>query len=224
MLFLPGDGFFVGPASASGDLTLGGSCLLHGAISPNTGSQLTQFARVRIDTGAFSIPDWQLPDIRFLYSWKCNIHEGSFSYRYLRNSIEIVEYIEGTGDHDCFPYENYPEAFQEVHRELKGVSESDQQIIRQLNSPDCDPAFEFSSPRADELSVPRHQFGGIPYLLDPEMPEKECILCDKEMLLVAAIGNDSYSNEYGFSGNDFVQILYWACPKCHVISALNFCD
>lgn len=223
-MFLSGDGFFVGPASATGGLILGGTCALKGAISPNTGARLTQFAHVHIEARAFSIPGWELPDIRFLYSWKCNLHEDSFSYRYLGNSIEVVEYIKGTGDHEGFPYENYPEAFQEVRRELQRVSEGDQQLIRQLNSPDCDPDLEYDNPRARELSTPTHQFGGIPYLVDPELPEKKCILCDKEMLLVAAIGNDSYSNEYGFSGNDFVQILYWACPKCHVVSALNFCD
>lgn len=224
MKFIPGDGYFIDAVDKSGDVLLGGLCSIAGAVSPNTGMALTQFARVTLTRDAFWISGWELPEVHFLYSWKCKIHEGDFSYRYINNRLEIIEFCAGTDDSEGFPYDDYPILFDEVSVGLKKIPKEDQAIILELNSPNCDPDLKFNNARADKLSIPTHQFGGEPYLVNPEAAGKNCPVCGREMLEVASIGNDSYSENCGFSGNDFVQVLYWACAPCRVISARNFCD
>jgi len=221
---LPGDGYFAGTASANGELTIGGRCSSNGAISPNTGLPLTQFACVRLNPESFCIPGWPMPEIHFLYSWKCRIHEGDFSYRYVNGDLEVVEFCKGVGDSEGFPYDDYPVQFDEIRLQLQRMTKEDQSIIIELNDPDCDPDLKYDNERASDLSEPMHQFGGMPYLISPEETSKDCVICGCEMFLTASIGNNSHSNNEGFSGNDFVQVVYWTCPECHVVSARNFCD
>lgn len=170
------------------------------------------------------IKGWGSSQIHFLYSWTCGIHEGDFSYRYLNGDIEVVEYSRSNGSYDGFPYDNYPLIFDPKVFDLEAVGTDDQDIILKLNSPDCDSGFIFSNPRADFLSMPAHQFGGVPYLAAGNDHQKNCVLCKNEMHLIASISNESYSDNEGFSGNDFVQVVYWICPSCQVVSAQNFCD
>ncbi|WP_211443996.1 hypothetical protein [Collimonas humicola] len=224
MGFLLGNGYFAGPPSESGALMIGGRTSLRGAVSPNTGLALTQFARISLGPGGFLVPGWTLPEMHFLYSWKCKIHEGDFSYRYVNGEIEIVEFCKGTDDYDDFPYENYPPFFEQVRLSLQRIEKEDQSIILKLNEVDCEPNFKFNDTRANQLSVPTHQFGGVPYLHFSSAHRKDCVICGHEIPVVASIGNNSYSNNEGFSGNDFVQVVYWACSSCNVLSASNFCD
>lgn len=224
MKFLTGKGFSVAPFGIANDVLFGGCCELSGAISPNTGLALTQFARLRLDQERFWIPAWNLPEIHFLYSWKCKIHEGEFSYRYVNGAIEVVEFCRGFENNDDFPYEDYPLLFDETWHELSVVDDEDHAILVELNNPDGDPDFKYDNDRAWQLSVPRHQFGGVAYLLDPDSLGKCCPICNDEMTVVATIGNDSFSKNDGFFGHDFVQVVYWACGPCKVVSAINYCD
>lgn len=224
MKFLAGNGFSISHLVGASDVLFGGCCELSGAISPNTGLPLTQFARLTLDRGRFWIPAWTLPEIHFLYSWKCKIHEGDFSYRYVNGTIEVVEFCEGFENYEGFPYEDYPLFFEETYCELNAIDDEDHAIIVELNNPDGDPDFKYGNDRAWQLSVPRHQFGGVPYLLDSDNPEKYCPICNDEMTVVATIGNDSFSKNDGFFGNDFVQVVCWACGPCQVVSARNYCD
>ena len=224
MKILPGDGYIVGSASDNGELSIGGQCSFKGAISPNTGEALTQFACARLNPESFWIPGWSVPEIHFLYSWKCNISKGDFSYRYVNGDLEVVEFTEGKDDCEGFPYDDYPVLFDEVLLQLQRMTKEDQAVISELNKPDCDPDFKYDNNRAFELSKPMHQLGGVPYLISPDDAVKDCPICGREMFLVASIGNNSYSQNEGFSGNDFVQVVYWACPECCVVSTRNFCD
>lgn len=224
MKILPGDGYVPGPASEMRDLTIGGQCSLKGAVSPNTGTALTQFACAQVNPERFWIPRWPVTEIHFLYSWKCNIHKGDFSYRYVNGELEVVEFCKGIDDCEGFPYDDYPVHFDEVRFQLQRMTKEDQALIIELNKSDCDPDFKYDNDRAFELSRPMHQFGGVPYLIAPDDANKNCPICSAEMFLVASIGNDSYSENEGLSGNDFVQVVYWACPECSVISARNLCD
>jgi hypothetical protein len=224
MKFLPGEGFFASQAVHGESLIFGGTCLLNGAVSPNTGLPLTQLVQVEINAESFSIPGWERDEIHFLYSWKCKIHEDDFSYRYTNAGIEVIEFCEGVDDYDGFPYDDYPIFFPEARVRLLRIQGNDQSIILQLNSSNCDPEFKFGNPRGRQLSIPTHQFGGVPYLVDSSAEGKICAICGNEMPLVASVGNKSFSPNEGFSGNDFVQILYWTCSSCGVVSARNFCD
>jgi hypothetical protein len=148
-----------------------------------------------------------------------------FSYRDTDQRIEIVEFGHGASDHEGFPYVGYPSSFPPVPCELVQISKSDQMIISKLNaSAFTNPDYKYSTIGAEELAQPRHQFGGEPFLLDPNAHEKHCPVCKNEMLLFASIANDNYSDSDGFFGNDFVQILYWICSSCQIVSARNYAD
>jgi hypothetical protein len=218
---LAGNGFFLGHESSRGVLTIGGSCELAGAISPNTGLPLTQHAAARMNTQEFFVPDFDETMLHFLYSWKCNISKGDFTYQYIGGRLEILDFVEGQDDFEGFPYENYSILFPAVKFDLRPVSDGDRLLISILNDPEGDNGFKFESERASELSVPAHQFGGLPFLLRSDMDNRCCAVCGREMLLTAAIGNKCFSNDDGFFGNDFVQLVYFTCGPCKVITAVN---
>jgi hypothetical protein len=217
---LPGNGFFLSNIASSGPVTIGGACELGGALSPNSGLPLTQHAAVRMSVSGFGVPDFDVPMLHFLYSWKCNISMGDFTYRYLGSRIEILDFVEVADDYEGFPYEKYPVVFPSVSFELGPISYSDKLIIAILNDPDGDDEFKFESERASELSIPAHQFGGMPFLLNSNI-NKYCYVCGQEMLLTASIGNNCFSSSNGFFGNDFVQLVFFTCAPCKVVSALN---
>lgn len=221
MKIIAGKGYFLGMRVFEGPAVIGGACALAGAISPNTGLPLTQHAVVKLGANGFAMPNWDLPELHFLYSWKCCISQGDFSYRYTGGRLEIIEYTAGGDDSDGFPYNDYPVIFPPVQFLLRPVPEEDQDLIRRLNDTRIDQGFRFDSERAGQLSVPTHQFGGLPFLLDPLVGEKRCVVCGFEMELVASIGNHCYSRDEGFFGNDFVQLLFFGCASCRVLSAVN---
>lgn len=219
-----GTGYLLGECMADGPVVVGGACGLQGAISPNTGLPLTQHAAVKLGVSGFVLPDWDVPEIHFLYSWKCCISEGDFSYRYVADRLELIEYTTGAGDFDGFPYRHYPVVFPAVRFLLRPVAEGDQELMVRLNGSQVERDVRFEDARADRLSIPTHQFGGMPFLLDPSMEQKPCVLCGGEMELVASIGNQCFSHEEGFFGNDFVQLVYFGCGRCQVLSAVNVAD
>lgn len=224
MKYFSKNAYFVGEMSSMGLLTIGGECELSGALSPNTSLPLTQHARLELSKDYLWLNDWPGNAIHFLYSWKCAIHEGYFSYQYGDKKIDIIEYTRGDDDYYGFPYEGYPGIFEEKKFELKLATEAEQAVIAKLNEPDCEPEYQFDDPDANRLSIPTHQFGGQPYFLGGVPEAKRCPNCSKEMELLSSIGNESYSDNDGFFGNDFVQLLYWICSDCRVISVDNIAD
>ncbi len=71
-------------------------------------------------------------------------------------------------DYSEFPYENYPESFQEIRFSLKALTNEEQDVILQLNQDDEISVFDNPNPEFIRLSIPTHQFGGVPFLLDPQ--------------------------------------------------------
>ncbi|WP_343818097.1 hypothetical protein ISN75_21175 [Dyella marensis] len=218
---LSGSGRFFGQRVSQGPAVIGGTCRLQGAISPNTGLPLTQHAAVKLGASGFAIPNWDVPEVHFLYSWKCCISQGDLSYRYASGRLEIIEYTAGTEDFAGFPYDGYPVVFPAAQFLLRPIPEEDQEIIARLNNTELDQGFKFENARAGQLSIPTHQFGGVPFLLNPLMEEKRCVACGDEMVLIASIGNNSFSHDGGFFGNDFVQLVFFGCDRCKVLSAVN---
>lgn len=214
----------MGPPSPTGVLTIGGQCNLPGAVSPNNRRPLTQHARLELSHRYLWPDKWPTPCFHFLYSWTCAIHEGDFSYQYAATDIRIIEYNAGDGDYSGFPYDEYPVAFRPKTFDLAPLSEGEQATIVKLNEPDCDPDYQFDDPLAERLSIPTHQFGGTPYLLGAPIDQKLCVLCGAEMGILSSIGDEAHSSNEGFFGNEFVQLIFWVCTNCHVISATNFAD
>jgi hypothetical protein len=189
------NGFFAGSCARDGVLTVGGRVDLEGAVSPNNGLPLIQHASLRLKPDLFWIPKWTAGEIRFLYSWKCNIHLGDFSYRHTSDTVIVMEYQRGVdGAALDFPYADYPIAFEPVVLKVEPIPSDDQRTILALNA---DPQLAYRDSQTERLAQPRHQFGGTPYLLQGKIEAKHCIVCHEEMSVIASIGNEAYSDDRG---------------------------
>jgi hypothetical protein len=136
-----------------------------------------------------------------------------------------VEYTKSERREVDFPYSDYPRRFDPVGFNLEPISAADREIIEILNGPNAtDYELQYEPGRARELAQPRHQFGGLPFLLQSDSCSQTCPTCGIEMILIAAIANENFSTPEGFFGEDFVQVVYWCCEECQVISAQNFAD
>jgi hypothetical protein len=192
---------FVGAPSAEGPLTIGGTCSLPGAKSPINGRPLLQYAEVRLEREGFWIEGWRSENIHFLYSWKCSIMSGYFSYRQADGAITVLEVHKSSRQpvSSNFPYAEYPEAFE----------------ARQ---------FQFATEPTESTNDPLHQFGGTPIVVMQWVDPKACIGCGAEMPLAATLGDRNFSTKQGFVRNSGVQIVYWVCPTCQIVAARNYCD
>lgn len=74
-----------------------------------------------------------------------------------------------------------------------------------------------------DICQPRHQIGGIPYLVQQEFDEMVCPICGRRMPFLAAIADEAPEG-HSFTVNDHVQVLYYFCIDCYVISAIQRCD
>lgn len=190
-----------------------------GAVSPNSGRRLLQLAllnttdqRLELQTASFEV----LP---LLYSWTCDISQGTFTYRVGPGKVDLLDFQQGQAYSD-FPYESYPDAFPPLSMALSPIDANDQQIILQLNDRD---ARRASPHQRTDLDHPRHQVGGIPRLMQDEEFSLKCPHCTSEMPMFASIA-DANGTPRGFTNNPYVQVIYHLCRACWVISCYNICD
>jgi len=111
ILYLHQNGAVLGDASSDGGISLGGICPFAGAMSPNNGLPLTQLAVVELDAIGLDSSGWRVAKISFLYSWKCGIFEGDFSYRIIDGAVDILEHASGNPDVEDFPYPDFQIVF-----------------------------------------------------------------------------------------------------------------
>jgi hypothetical protein len=222
-LFKPAQGYFVEIVSPGTPLhfahALGGLTSIKGATSPNSKRPLLTLLTLdgtdpRLDLGAFTSA---LP---LLYSWTCPISQGVFSYKFLPEKIEVIEYVDGDPYID-FPYRNYPESFPIRPVKLIPVTAHQQDLIASLNS-----RQEIASDgevALAEIDIPRHQVGGEPRLMQRPLRNLKCCNCKEPMPIFASVANDS-GTPSGFAGNDFVHVIYHLCRTCVLFSAYNMVD
>ena len=223
-MYSPQNGVVPGDADPVGGIILGGSCPFTGAISPNNGLPLTQLAMVEVGAIGLAPSEWRGMQISFLYSWKCGIFEGDFSYRVDEGVIEILEFESGAPNVEDFPYSDFPVVFPPKSYQAKSLTLDERDQMALVNGmTEQNIPVDVDGPLWD-LTSPRHQFLGVPYLLDPDGCEKNCPQCSKRMFVLATIANQIDGFEEGFFGNDFVQVVYLACNECNILSARNFAD
>ena len=200
---------------------LGGHCGLDGAISPNSGRSLLQMAQLTTDSPELLALAFPLPKLPLLYGWSCAISDGPLQYRVTSGSVEIVEFRKGDA-YDDFPYEDYPDFFPEISMHSVALTAHEQAAIDHANSNGIN--FSTLTDDLERILRPNHQLGGSPYVGTEIQLQCKCRSCGGIMNFVAAIGNNCVSDERGFMGNDYAQLLYFVCDTCHLISAENFCD
>jgi hypothetical protein len=202
------DGFqhyFCGPQSIAG------------AICPNCTKPLLCF--FRIDTRDERLrPLSGVPSLPLLFCWRCNLAQARFFYAVGSDSVQLLKYRRGMQP-SSFPYPDYPNFFEGVSAELVPIPDDVQAMIRHLNRGEIDQSQE----PVRELAIPRHQLGGEPYLLQKHWPTVTCPRCIQSMPFLATIG-DQATDPRGFTGNQYVQVIYHYCRTCRCIGAYQQCD
>ena len=210
-------GYFLEPTKRRSPHALCGPQHIDGAISPNSGLPLLLVASLDPADTRLGISRSRTDTLHLLYSWTCGISDGDFTYRQSAQGVEILAYNKGPAHHD-FPYANYPVFFPRVAVELQALTSEEQATIRQINKRGV--LLEDRSPR---LAVPRAQVGGEPRLMQFPLSTCVCPVCGGSMPLFASVGNGTGS-ALGFTDNDFVQMVFFLCDTCTVVTAYDMCD
>jgi hypothetical protein len=213
-------GYFLEPTKHRSPHALCGPKHIDGAVSPNSGLPLLLVASLDPADTRLGISRSKTDTIALLYSWTCGISDGDFTYRQSAQGVEILAYNKGPA-HGDFPYSNYPVFFPRVAVELQALTSEEQTAIRQINRREVGSVS--IARRFPRLAVPRAQVGGEPRLMQWPVSTCVCPVCGGSMPLLASIGNGTGS-ALGFTDNDFVQMVFFLCDTCTVVTACNMCD
>ena len=215
-------GYFItaSKSDASSAHSLCGDQSIRGAISPNSGLPLLLVASLDLTDPRLGITDPRLKTLHLLYSWTCPISDGEFTYRETDSGVQVLKYTAGP-PHKDFPYDKYPPSFPRITAQLQQVDQHEQSIIRALNRRENDPIL--LEEQFPQLATPRSQVGGEPRLMQWPLPQRTCPECGEAMPLLAAIGDENGTSR-GFTGNPFVQLLYFFCVPCGAVTTYNITD
>jgi hypothetical protein len=215
---IPSKGYFVTPCAANEceyRHMVGGSHEISNAQCPNCRKPLLRLLSLDAKDPRLTLEHDGLDFIPLFLCWTCNVAQAPFYYRLAGNgSVEIVAFERGGIEAD-FPYEGYPVVFPERPCRLEDIPYSVQQAFEEANA-----GREIELGR--DIRRPRHQVGGQPLVLD-SYSAMRCITCQKRMAFLAAVGNDS-GTEQGFVGNPYVQMLFHYCRTCQVIGVYHRTD
>lgn len=220
-------GYFV---EYSGEATAGseyqhffcGSHEVPGAWCPNCNKPLLLFLALDTTDPRLNLKEHPFRILSLFFCWTCNIAQKPLYYQFsVDGSVSLLEYGCGGGEPD-FPYEDYPVYFPGAPALLVPIPDVFQTILTLLNMGEIY-AYAIHK-RHPDLQKPRHQVGGEPFLVQ-QNPDYEmiCPLCKRRMPFWASIGDDCLDPR-GFTGNEWVQVIYNYCQRCRVIGAFQQCD
>lgn len=192
------------------------------AICPNCKKPLLRYLMLDLSDDILEFPKTDLSSLSFFFCWTCNIAQSFFFYKTIdMGEIKILSYEKGGCSND-FPYIDYPLNFPESRALLKQIPNDIQNAISQVNSGKVD-EYDFDK-ETRFFMRPKHQIGGEPYLVQGELTEEIiCPECKQNMKLLASFGDDC-NDTRGFTGNTYVQVLYFFCSTCSVLCAYQQCD
>jgi hypothetical protein len=154
-----------------------------------------------------------------LFCWTCNIAQQPFCYTWFQSGAVRLDRFGSGGASLGFPYAQYPICFPMVEARLVPIERQQQDLIRGINSGEVDltDAYETSL----DIAKPRHQVGGEPYMVtawENRHPTPICCHCEADMQFLASMA-DYCLDPRGFTGDEFVQLLYFVCTECRAIEA-----
>lgn len=213
-------GVLPGRSYPEGLIQLGGPCTFAGAVSPNTGEPLTQHVLLGAETRCVVEAGWK-GSMPLIFGWKCAIHLADFTYQVLDDRVTLLRYGEGDVDVDDFPYPDYPIIFPALRFDARDVTLDEAAQWSTLNAMALHGELVDSDSPLWDAAQPRHQFGGEPYLLNPADAEATCPLCGGSMPVFATVSDDAGVEKQPFFVNAFVQLVYFLCASCRVLTARN---
>lgn len=189
---------------------------------PNCNKPLLQFFSFDARDQRLGLSECSFTRLPLVYCWQCSVSQHPFIYS-INTTGENINYISyGKGDmYFDFPYKNYPVSFAESSIQFVPLSSLEQKIIKQYNR---NPNSLLSVPEEFRyLFRPQIQYGGEPYLCQFPLNPLFCPICCGNMFFLCSV-TDNAEKDYVFTGNDYVQVLYFLCPVCSVITAIQMCD
>jgi hypothetical protein len=219
------------PADPSFDHTLGGKHDLAGAYC--FPCKLPYLLMMSLDTrdprlglsfphGRFEDPlhrQRPLHELPLLYCWSCG---PCLDYRINpEGGIDPLNHSkEASWPYSCLPYEPYPKSFPKKHLRLTPMTSRTQELLRKRNAGTLDEAASTSEEDHRSLLL-KHQIGGEPRFQQGFYGAK-CALCGKPPPFLAAVAETTGSKKkfspYG------VQVLFFYCAPCQVVSTYHDCD
>jgi hypothetical protein len=156
--------------------------------------------------------------LRLLYCWTRNLALANFFYQVNASGVKLLKFRKG-GVQTDFPYKRYPTYFPQSTLDLIPLTAHEQATIHAINRGDGD---EFDDEQSEALGDPAHQVGGEPICYDRDGTMK-CVGCGAKAPLLATIA-DKAGKRQSFTGNAYVQMLFFLCRKCWIVGAYQQCD
>ena len=199
---------------------LGGATRDPRATCPNCQKPLLTLWELDARDPILRLGDAGPASLTVLFCWTCPAAQSNIIYQLPRTGVgfRLLEFAVGEPSAD-FPYEDYPEAFPPRALSLVALSEEEQAVLRELNG---DGEVDWSKGLYRELSCPRHQVGGEPFLVQP-LEDLDCPHCGDRMPLFGTVGNDTFGPKK-FTDNDYVQTLVHLCHRCWTVAVYQRCD
>lgn len=192
---------------------------------------LLRFLTLDVSDERLGLGHLGVPAVHLLYCWRCDVGDldytleqdgsvtvhGEKAWRKMlkKSGIDPRDVRKEITTNQAFPYERYPDFFPARRAVLSKLNAREQQslLAHELGQ---------ASKRAKE-PVSRHQVGGLPFLVQRSDFVPECDECDARLTFLAVIADDC-ADRRGFTGNSFVQVLFFICDRCNRVKAMNACD
>ena len=193
---------------------------INGAWCSNCQKPLLRLLKLNARDPRLRLDETGLEALPLLFCWTCNIAQGDFQYRIIaENSVEIL--VERRGrECDDFPYSDYPHSFPGTPVQLIALTDMEQRVLKWLNSGEADINAVFDA--RPDLCAPRHQVGGVPYLVQGSYVMR-CANCKSKMPFLATIV-DACLDPRGIIGSSDSQVIFQFCRKCLVVGAYQRAD
>lgn len=199
-----------------------GAHSVSGALCPNCHKPLLRFFSLVIADPNLQLDDDWGTHLHLFFCWTCNVSQQAFFYaQESETTIAILECGLGGMEQD-FPYENYPTAFPAANAWLVKIEQTEQALLQDLNR---ETTGIWQVPETmSYIARPNHQYAGEPFLVQRNIDVSQvCPQCCHEMTLLISVADDNLDVR-GFTGNSFVQVLFFVCESCRVVGAIQQCD
>jgi hypothetical protein len=161
----------------------------------------------------------ELHDLPLLYCWSCG---PCLDYRVNpEGGIDVLNHSKDASWPDsCWPYEPYPDNFPSRSLRLASMPSRAQSLISKRNAGKLSDSEKYSR-KNQELLLIKHQIGGEPRIQQGNDLARG-VLCKRRSPFLAAVAGETGSKQK-FSSYG-VQVLFFYCAPCQVVSALHDCD
>lgn len=192
-----------------------------GASCPNCDKPLLRLVSLDMSAKEVSRIESFGDRLNLFFCWTCPISQEEFIYEVLEDGgVKILKYGKGESYID-FPYDQYPVFFPLRAFDLEKLTSNEQEVIIQLNNNSVG-IYDLNEDLR-YLSMPAHQLGGEPYIIQSDLANIRCPRCKNEMNFLVSVA-DKHSSEISFTENEYVQLLFHICNNCSIVSAKQYCD